>query len=256
MFNSHFQRIVRNKISIIAFIILLLIPMFEIAQLLIYQQNSQETYHPAFAFFLSSSSIGHAPQILLLWFLPIYFLLLGADDAIQDYKTGYRNILISKIGKRRYFLEKIFTSFTISFISMFISLFINLILVSIIFAKGTFSKGLMEMKLDGNTLFNLSVAHPFVALTLFSIVSCILAGLAGTLGASTSLFFVDKKYAYAAAFFIWFLLVLNKQSLIYLFQPFTEFGFNVLLPIFLLAIGVLITIPLIVFFYGVKFNED
>ncbi|AIM15978.1 hypothetical protein HW35_06285 [Bacillus sp. X1(2014)] len=256
MFNSHIQRIVRNKINLTAFIIILLLPMLEIVQLLIYQQNSEETFHPAFAFFLSSSSIGHAPQILLLWFLPIYFLLLGADDAIQDYKTGYRNILISKIGKKRYFLEKLITSFSISSIAMFITLFVNFILVSIIFANGTFSKGLMEMELEGNKLFNFSIEHPFIAITVFSVVSCILAGLAGTLGVSASLFFLDRKYAYASSFFIWFLLVLNKQSLIYVFQPFTEYGFDVIIPIFLLAIGILITIPLIVFIYGVRFNED
>jgi hypothetical protein len=256
LFNSHIQRIVRNKINVMAFSILLLIPMFEIVQLLIYQNNSEETFHPAFAFFLSGSSIGHAPQILLLWFLPIYFLLLGTDDAIQDFKTGYRNVLISKIGRKRYFLEKIVTSFTISSTTMFISLFINFILVSIIFFNGTFSKGLMEMEIGENKLFAFSVAHPFITITLFSILSCILAGLAGTLGASTSLFFLDRKYAYSAAFFIWFLLVLNKQSLTYLFQPFSEVDFDLLLPIFFLAISILITIPLIVFFYGVKINED
>lgn len=256
MFNSHLQRIVRNKINLIAFIILLLIPMFEIVQLLIYQSNSAETFHPAFAFFLSSSSIGHAPQILLMWFLPIYLLLMGADDAIQDYKTGYRNILISKVGRRNYFKEKLATSFIISSFTMFISLLINFLLVSIIFANGTFSKGLMEMELSGNQLFTFSIAHPFIAIFLFSIISSFLAGLAGILGASTSLFFLDMKYAYAAAFFIWFLLVLNKQSLVYLFQPFTEYGFDVLVPIFILVTGVIIIITLAVFVYEVKYNED
>ncbi len=256
MFNSHIQRIIRNKINLTAFIIILLIPMLEIVQLLIYQQNSEETFHPAFAFFLSGSSMGHAPQILLIWFLPIYFLLLGADDAIQDYKTGYRTILISKVGRKRYLLEKIITSFTISSLSMFITLFINFILVSIIFVNGTFSKGLMEMRIEGNKLFNFSVEHPFIAIIVFSIVSCILAGLAGSLGASTSLFFLDRKYAYASSFFIWFLLVLNKYSIIYAFQPFTEYGFNVIFPSLLVAISVLIIIPLIVFIYGVRSNED
>jgi Protein of unknown function (DUF2705) len=256
LFNSHIHRIVRNKINLTAFIIILLIPMLEIVQLLIYQKSSDEIFHPAFAFYLSGSSIGHAPQILLLWFLPIYFLLLGADDAIQDYETGYRNILISKIGKKRYFLEKMITSFSISSIAMFITLFVNLILVSIIFAKGTFSKGLMEMEFEGNALFNFSVKHPFITIIIFSIVACILAGLAGTLGASTSLFFLDRKYAYASAFFIWFLLVLNRQSLMFVFQPFTEYGFDVIVPILLLAIGVLIIIPIIVFIYEVRFNEN
>ncbi|MFB1050001.1 DUF2705 family protein [Paraliobacillus sp. JSM ZJ581] len=247
---------IRNKINITSFVVLLIIPMFEIVQLLIYQSNSEEVFHPAFAFFLSSSSIGHAPQILLMWFLPIYLLLMGADDAIQDYKTGYRNILISKVGRKTYFKEKILTSFIISSLTMFISLFVNFVLVSIIFANGTFSKSLMEMESSGNHLFSFSIAHPYIAIFLFTIISSFLAGLAGTLGASTSLFFLDMKYAYAAAFFIWFLLVLNKQSLVYLFQPFTEYGFDVLLPIFILVTSVVITITIAVFVYEVKYNED
>nr|WP_309100369.1 DUF2705 family protein [Fredinandcohnia onubensis] len=256
MFKSHMYRIVKNKISIFSFFIILFLPMIEIFQLLQYQQTSEQVFHPAFAFFLSGSSIGHASQILLLWFFPIYFLLLGADDAIQDYKTGYRNILISKVGRKKYILEKLSTSFILSSAVMAITLFVNFILVRIIFYNGTFTKGLTDMEISDNPLFSFSISHPYLAIGVFSIVSIILAGFVGMLGASTSLFFGDKKYAYPSAFFIWFLLVLNKQSITYLFQPFAEFGLNILMPIFLLAIAIFTFIPLLVFIYGVKFNVD
>ncbi|RLQ94883.1 DUF2705 family protein [Falsibacillus albus] len=256
MFKSHIIRISKNRISMLAFLLILFIPFIEIIQLLTYQQNSAEVYHPAFAFFLSGSSIGHAPQILLFWFLPIFLLLLGADDAIQDRQTGYRNILISKVGRKRYFSEKLTTSFILSAGAMGASLLLNFLLTAIIFAGGTFSKGLLDINDSGNTLFELSIGHPYAAIACFAVLVCIIAGLIGMVGASASLFFGDKKYAYTAAFFIWFLLVLKKNSIMFLFQPFAEYGFHVLIPILMLAVFVFVTIPLLVYVYGVKFNED
>nr|AAA22587.1 type-II membrane binding region [Bacillus subtilis] len=44
--------------------------------------------------------------MILLWFLPLYFLLLCADDSIQDYKTGYHYILISKVGTKNIVWKK------------------------------------------------------------------------------------------------------------------------------------------------------
>ncbi|WP_368077918.1 DUF2705 family protein [Bacillus sp. NTK074B] len=256
MFKSHIHRIAINKKSILALLLILTIPMLEIMQLLHYQSNSEMVFHPAFAFFLSASSIGHAPQIILFWFLPIYFLLLGSDDAIQDKKTGYRNILISKIGKRNYYLEKLGTSFIISFTVMAVSLFLNFILVSFIFRKGTFSKGILEMDQEAGTLMSFSADHPYSAVLLFTVITCVFAGSAGLLGASMSLFFQDAKYVYPASFFIWFLFVLRENSIVYLFQPFAEYDWNVLLPILYIALVVFIMIPIIVSILGIKYHED
>lgn len=93
---SHIYRIIKNKLTIIIFTIIILIPCVDISLLLM----TNTEYHPAYAFFLSGTSVGHASQMILLWFLPLYFLLLCADDSIQDYKTGYHYILISKVGRK------------------------------------------------------------------------------------------------------------------------------------------------------------
>ncbi|WP_297989711.1 MULTISPECIES: DUF2705 family protein [Anoxybacillus] len=256
MIFSHMYRILKNKRSWLSFCIVLCIPFFEIAQLIMYQRNSNEVFHPAFAFFLTGSSIGHAPQIMLIWFLPIYFLMLVADDPIQDYQTGYRYVLISKIGKKKYIFHKMFISFILSFFTMCIALVVNFIFVSIIFSGGTFTKGVMELNIEGNALFQFSVNHPYAAIFIFSFVSCFMAGLAGLLGSSMSLFFLDRKYAYAASFFIWFLMILKRNSIVYLFQPFTEYGLDVLIPTILLAWFIFLVISTFVFVYEVKYNES
>ncbi|AXC55055.1 DUF2705 family protein [Bacillus subtilis] len=249
---SHIYRIIKNKLTIIIFTIIILIPCVDISLLLVTNTN----YHPAFAFFLSGTSVGHASQMILLWFLPIYFLLLCSDDSIQDYKTGYYHILISKVGRKKYCLEKIFTSFVVSFLTMFSSLLINFLLVQIFFFKGTFKNDLDQIKFPDNSLYTFSMAHPYVAIMLFSIICCIMSGFVGALGSSLSLFFRNKKYAYPASFFIWFLLILKKNSLMLLFQPFTEYGFNVLFPILCLSIFIFLVIISSIILYEAKYNES
>lgn len=256
MICSHMYRILKNKRSWLSFCIVLCIPFFEIVQLLMYQKNSSEVFHPAFAFFLTGSSIGHAPQIMLIWFLPIYFLMLLADDPIQDYQTGYRYILISKIGKKKYVLHKMLLSFVLSFVTMLVALAVNFMTVSIIFSGGTFTKGVMELNIEGNALFQFSVNHPYITILVFSIISCFMAGFAGLLGSSMSLFFLDRKYAYAASFLVWFLMILKRDSIVYLFQPFTEYGLDVLIPTILFAKFVFLLIAIFVFVYEVKYNES
>ncbi|WNB92540.1 hypothetical protein [Bacillus sp. NEB1478] len=191
-------------------------------------------------------------QSLLLWFLPLFLMLLGSDTIIQDVQTGTHTIFISKLGKKKYYFQKLAVSFVISFTAMFLSLLLNFILVSLFFMNGKDTK---DFTLQDNQLFRLSIEHPYLAVLFFSLLACLLAGFAGLLGSALSLFFQDRKYSYSAAFFIWFFLVLRDDSLMYLFQPFAEYGFDVLIPILLIALAVFILIPAIIYFYEVKYND-
>ncbi|MCR8872002.1 hypothetical protein MRBLBA21_005031 [Peribacillus frigoritolerans] len=255
---SHLYRIIHNKLSWVIFSIIILIPCIDAFQLLLlkFQLGNEVEYHPAFAFFLSGSTRGHAAQMILLWFLPLYFLLLGADDAIQDYHTGYRYILISKVGRWKYCLEKLQTSFFVSFSTMLSSLLVNFILVFLLFNGGTFKKGLNGINSTDNLLFTISMNHPYVAVLGFSLVCCVMAGFSGLIGSSVSLFFLDRKYAYTASFFIWFLLVLRPSSIMYLFQPFTEYDFNILVPILSTSLIIFLIIPVLIIIYEAKYNEN
>lgn len=71
MICSHMYRILKNKRSWLSFCIVLCIPFFEIVQLLMYQKNSSEVFHPAFAFFLTGSSIGHADLVFTYLFFNV-----------------------------------------------------------------------------------------------------------------------------------------------------------------------------------------
>lgn len=234
----------------------LIIPNIEVIQHVIMENKYGTTYHPAFSFFLSGSTQGHALQLLMLWFLPLYYLLIVADTPIEDFETGYRNILISKLGKRRYVLHKYLTSFITSSLSMGTVLLINFILVYALFRNGSFMQNLDEIKSDDNLLFSFSIDHPYVAIFLFTFVVIFLSGLIGVMSTSLSLFFPKRKFAYAAAFFIWFILILRENSVMYLFQPFAEYGFSVLIPILLQTLLILLIVPILVYIYEVKFNDN
>ncbi|WP_079709563.1 hypothetical protein [Paraliobacillus ryukyuensis] len=253
---SNFHRLIHNKLSIFIVIGFLIIPNIEIIQHLIEKYKYGTTYHPAFSFFLSGSTRGHALQFLMLWFLPVYYLLIAADTPIQDLETGYKNILISKIGKKRYVLQKYIIAFLSSSLSMAAALLINFSFVYILFKNSTFMRSLDEIQAKENILFSFSIEHPYLAILLFALVATFLSGLIGVLASSLSIFFPKRKFAYAAAFFIWFMFVLKENSVMYLFQPFAEYGFEVLIPIFIQVVLVLLIIPLAVYYYEVKYNEN
>lgn len=255
MLNSHLCRLRHNKMTWLLFAVIILIPFIEILLVLKQTALSSESYHPSFAFFLSAASIGHAPQIILLWCLPLYLLLLGVDDAVQDAQTGYKFILITKVGKKKYIQEKMITAFIMSFFVMLTSLLINFVILLIIFHDGTFMKGLENAHLEGNILFNWSIANPYLTVLIFILVASILAGFCGLVGAALSLLFKDKKLAYTMTFFTWFMLVLNKKSLMLIFQPFSEISLPTFITIFSTALIIFIIISIVVYIYEVYVNE-
>ncbi|MEG2052200.1 MAG: hypothetical protein RR012_07855 [Oscillospiraceae bacterium] len=255
MISSHLRRIYKNNYFKLFMLFLLLLPSVEIAfhiyTIVAFQFPIPNPYS---AFFLAATTRGHIIQAIYLWFLPIYFLIFASGDTVQDYKTGYISILISKIGKRKYFREKIFVSFWVPFFIMFFSLILNLILCYAIFNGGT-SIPYDIRTVPGDILYNASIQHPFLANLGFLLVTSLFAGLSGIIGASFSFLFKKNEYVYPSAFLLWFLLVLKKDSLMYLFQPFAEYDFEVLIPIFLIAVVIFILLWVISYIVEVKCRE-
>ncbi|WP_036067749.1 DUF2705 family protein [Listeria grandensis] len=253
---SHLTRIRKNNMSRIIILVIILFPLIEIGQLIGLRNTTGENFHPAFASFLSGASQGHITQILLLWFLPIYFLLVVSDDSIMDYLTGYRNILISKVGKKKYLLEKMITSFLVGFGVMAIALTLNVIITSVVFQGGDSMRGMEEMTFDDNTLFHFGITHRYIMAIIFIFITSFYTGLVSLLGASMSLLFLNKKLAYPATFFIWFFFILQNKSIMLLFQPFAEYGISDLLGIFIASLLTFIIIPILVYIYEARYAED
>lgn len=236
-------------------IVLILLPSIEIFQYLWYEKKfGMELPESMYATFLSAATIGHVLQILLLWFLPLYLLILTGVDSIDDYRLGYRWILTAKMGKKAYLGNKLKFSFFTAFLLLFLGLMLNFFLSLIVFRSGTympFDRGNMP----DSYLFQISYAHPGAANLIFILVVSFLAGLISSVGTMLSIVLHDKKIVFPVTFALWFGLILPKNSLMLVMQPFAEYDFDTLVPIFLWTVGLYLIILLLLYIWEVKIAE-
>lgn len=241
MFQSHLMRIWKNPLSRIITLLLLVFPSLELIQFFIQRQQVIQSgghayvFHPAFAIFQSSELTQGMLHSLYFWFLPMFLLLLAADDALTDRRTGYYNVVVLKIGRKRYFIEKILTSFLVSFAVIVLGLLLNFFIVHIVFHGGHYSQALelaLDMDSEMNPMFAWSVAHPYRTDAIFIFLAGLISGTAGAMGAACSLFFKDRKITYIVTFVLWQIFGLQDLSLFIIFQPYTEYMLQEYIQIF------------------------
>lgn len=181
--------------------------------------------HPAKASYLSGSGHGHVLQMLLIWLLPLYVLNLFSDSSILEYKKGYRNLLLMRVSRKRHIFSKYSASFIAPFSVMAISLLINFGLAQILFAGGTDFRGL-EVFADDNAWFHFMYTYPNRMYLFFILLTSICAGLCGIITKSIALLSGKYSVTYFVSFLLWMGLVMTKYSVVYLIQPFTEYGLD------------------------------
>lgn len=259
------QKILHDKGKLLLAILLLLFPAIEALQIMyqVYIYGDSMPY-PLYATFLSCYTRGHILHKLYFWFLPLYFLILVGDECIEDYDTGYKNIMIVKMGKRKYMKVRLLSSFLLPFFIVMCSLLLNLAAVCIIFRNGTYIKlseegakpGIYDVVSMPEALqFKLSYTHPLIANLIFMLIAAFLAGLISMAGASFAIAVHDRKIVYAVTFALWFVPVLMKNSSMLVLQPFSEYDFDVLAPIFLWMMGVYLSAVFLSAVWEAKINE-
>lgn len=170
-------------------------------------------------------------------FLPLYLLVIVGEECIVDYITGYKNILICKMGKNKYILQKMKSAFIVSFTIVFVGLGLNLILSQIVFNGGTNTPFDAEpLKYNSfvmvkTFLFEISYTHPLTTNIVYILITAIFAGVLGMMGAALAISIHERKMVYALTFAIWFIPILFKNSSMLIFQPFMEYDFNVVVPV-------------------------
>lgn len=251
------KRLWKDPIRNILFFIILFYPLVEIVFYLKDIPLGGKVYYPDYSFFLmcNTAGIGHMFQALLLWFMPIYCLVLTADDCIEDNNLGLRNVIISKIGKKRYVLSHLAKSFIYTFILVLGALFINLVMVHIIFAGGKFSPFTDE----GNFVslfYQWEVNHTLLTNILFSLITASMCGLIAMVGTISAIMIRSKKVVYGITMVFWFIPFLQKNSLMYLFQPHSEYVLDTLVPIGVTVSCVYIVYILFGYFKEVHFGKS
>lgn len=256
------KRTLSDKKKLGILVILLLIPSLEIIQILYdHLVIGMPLPYPLYATFLSRYSRGHILQVLYLWFLPIYLLILSGEESMEDFRTGYKNILLCKSGKNRYIKDKLKSGFLLPFFIVMSGLVLNLILLQIVCHNGTYLLyGGEYMVYDSNSmpgtlLFEICYSHPLLANIAYISVASFFAGLVGMLGTIFAIVLHDRKLVYAFTFALWFIPILFKNSFMLVFQPFSEYGFRVIAPLALWVAGLYTLLIVIMTIWEVKFVE-
>lgn len=228
MYKSHLKRILGNPIKVSILLLLLIFPSMEVFQLM-QQLNGLELTRSIYTlFFLSGAGRGHLFQVIYLWLLPLYLLIIVGDDSCIDEKIGYKYALMGRAGKNKYLREKWRTSFGIAGVIMFVSLLFNVILICLVFNSRCSDQYLTD-NMQGTTLESIYISYPLWSYFAFMIIASIISGFLGLLGAVVSTTFRNKKYSYAIVLLVWLIFIVMDDSIMLVLQPYIEYPLDVLI---------------------------
>ena len=153
---------------------------------------------------------------------------------------------MSRIGKEKYSVMRICEGFLVPFFIVLLGLLLNMVFVMIVCRGGTataFNKDTMPDTL----LFKISYEHPMITNIIYALFTALYAGIIGISATVMSFVIYDRRVIYGINFVVWFIPLMFKNSILLLFQPFIEYGFAVIIPLFLWSLGVYLMI--IMFFW-------
>lgn len=230
MYKSHWKRIANNPIKIFLLLFLLLFPSMEVFQLMRQLDGLELTRSIYTLFFLSGAGRGHLFQVVYLWLLPLYLLMVVGNDSCIDEKTGYKYVLMCRVGKNKYLREKWGASFVIAGVVMFVSLLCNVIFVSLVF-HARCSDEYLAANMQGTTLEHIYIGFPLLSYFAFILSASMISGFLSLFGSVVSTTFRNKKYSYAIVFLVWLIFIIMDDSIMLVFQPYIEYSLDVLIKI-------------------------
>lgn len=233
----YFKRIINDKIKLVFIFLLILLPMADLLSMLIHIPGGATPMAPWSSTFLSITSGTFLFHSLYLNFLPLYLLIIACDDCFEDCTTKYRNVLISKWGKKNYVITNIAKSFCISFFLILFTLLLNMLMSGIIFNTATYSvfnENLIDE--DTTSLFYIEVTHPIITNIIYIFAVSLLSGAIGAAGAALAMAIKNRKIVYPLLFLLWFLPEHTDKSINIAIQPFCEYGLDVKIPVYVITL--------------------
>lgn len=99
----YITRIFNNKLKLGVILFIFIAPILDILMALVDVFKGASVPVPGLVTFLGSFMTAGL-QGVLTGYLPLFLAIIVADDCIEDYKIGYKNILVTKRGKNKYFV--------------------------------------------------------------------------------------------------------------------------------------------------------
>ena len=256
MLMFYIKRIIndKTKLSLLAFIFIL--PFSEV---FIHLKNVLAGRNADMAdlySFLAGNThgIGHMLQIIYLWFMPLYLLVVVAEDCFEDFNTGYINVLKARRGKIRYYSDNLVKGFVLSFLIVFISLILNFIFVHILFYSSCSNES-TELISDGSFFNKWSVKHMSATNIIYIFLTSIIFGITGAAENAMALFFHDRKIVYPIELAVWFGILMCPRSIMLFIQPFTEYDLSYSLLTFIVYIILNIVVSFSLLFIKIKYEK-
>lgn len=211
-------------------------PEFQYDLKMVYENTRQ----PFSAAFLSSASLGHIPQKMIIWLLPLYFLIISGDSYIQERKLNYQNIINARCSQKHIFLNQCLFSFLFAFMLSFIALMLNFIICCIVFFRGTRLPVLCD-----HIISIFSLQYPYFTYLIYMFIFSFTSGLLAASSKALCYIIPYQMPLYMITFGIWFYQIGAENSIAYVLQPFIEYGLEYLIPAYLFFIGISL-LPLII----------
>lgn len=219
----YFNRIINNKIKLSIILLIFIIPVLDIFLTLKNIQSGGSVLRPELTVFLENG-IFQGLQKLLLWYLPLILAIIVSDDCTEDYKLGYKNLLISKWGKNRYFLINMSKSFVFAVLIILIPLLVNLVMTQFIFAGGTYT-GWDTGDIESIPSIKEALKNPMQTNIIYILVTVAFSGILGMGSTAVSMALHNRFIVFPVVFILWYIpCSLLYPSIVCAFQPFTEYS--------------------------------
>ena len=203
---------------------------------------------PALATFLSGTSDNPWSRMVFDITRPILIVIIGSEDIIEDFSTGYINIIKAKWGKNKYINLNLIKAFSISFCVLFMPLIYNYACSLIFYHGGTYAATLdFLLDLDKDAFLLDCMRHPHITNMVFILAVSFFAGFLGMAIAALTMLIRNRKIIYPLAFLMWYIPCALPQTILASFQPFTEYEPIRMYPQYIAVVTIYLLITLIVY---------
>lgn len=199
-------------------------------------------------------------SILLIWFLPIWLFQMYGYITYFEFKENYSKIMIGKVGIKRYYIQKMMSSFIIGFSIMLVICVIGFI-ISLV---GAIISGVNPLfsPPDNYVYYTTKIAiveayHPIIFLAIHYLIFGIVAGLLMTF-INTLIFIIkDVNIILAISIVFWYYFISSKINIPILIQPFIlgEYGMMYKLKIFIAYVIIIGLFNLVGYIYIIRRNN-
>ncbi|MBO9164090.1 hypothetical protein ACA593_05200 [Lactiplantibacillus pentosus] len=218
---------------------LLFVIVINIDLLLLVKQRF--SFSGQFLTFLAGSSLGHYPQMALLWILPAYLLVGPSRWYLQDVKVSQINLLTTRMRKSQYLQQLLRTSFISVATSALLALLLNYGLALLIFRNGSGNSYRMSDFQDGSDPFLYwQLLHPVFANLLTILLAAMILGLIAMAIMALSFIFKQIGYVFGLSMVAWVIPISTNYSILSVLQPFQDTSLAVQVMVLLAYIIVLL----------------